>query len=824
MGRTATARLILPFLAAAGLAGPAAAQEGITLNELREQLAKHPFFGRLKYGLGDASGPFVVFLQHTDDAPPELLPRISGLFGPWLAELWTILERDYLWPTGLPRNRKAGPYAVFIAGNDAVYKNIQRYCRKVGTHDDAAMFYPELDMIVTRYDARSDRPPTVEDRFALLSEVVHEVLRSYYQGEGDRAPEAWYVEGLATYRASHTGDDPSILAEPPPPADALAVLGPLAADDERWRAAVLPLAELTKIEDGRQRLAIFRTHAMEVGASMPGTDEVESAFQAQAAMWMHFLDRGEGGRYRSGVRRYLERVLTHTGGPDALGESLGLDDLGVLDEPFRAWVRLLAGGGEVPPLSPDAVAVTTPALLVEPEAARTYLALALQRARAGRLADAIARIEAGLAANGDDPLAARMQRELERVRTLQATRDSFLASLVGSKTRLRADLPQGKLSATVDGLEDGVLQLGRNKLDLETLSVEAIPAVDLADTMDFRVAEHGPAWVGPYGQLLGGESRWDRDLEESDAATALRTDAEDYEELLHAGLAGAALEQLASTPLPETVADARAINGAVADLLERYGDVSFVREKHDPLRGLARRAWSEIYDVEGLAELLQADVELGESGYPKIVYEFDDGSQAEDFEPVENYLEARRAELPVLGKEAANPSLVVRNGALEGIGALCYRHKLTFETPMTVRWSVKYGSGKDKTANFWIGVCDDRQENYVAARDIFDLQAVDLPSRLTELVLAEGTRTLTSAKPYKVELRHDGAVAHLVVDGKPRGEIRCGSRRSGGFFLWLHSDVKIELQRLEIEARVSPSFLEVGRVEWVEERLEEMGL
>ena len=90
------------------------------------------------------------------DAPPELMPRVSALFAPWLAELWTILERDYLWPTGLPRNRRAGPYAVFVAGSEAVYQNIQRYCRKVGTHNDAAMFYPELDMIV---EERVDRGP-----------------------------------------------------------------------------------------------------------------------------------------------------------------------------------------------------------------------------------------------------------------------------------------------------------------------------------------------------------------------------------------------------------------------------------------------------------------------------------------------------------------------------------------------------------------------------------------------------------------------------------------------------------------------------------------
>ena len=67
-------------------------------------------------------------------------------------------------------------------------------------------------------------------------------------------------------------------------------------------------------------------------------------------------------------------------------------------------------------------------------------------------------------------------------------------------------------------------------------------------------------------------------------------------------------------------------------------------------------------------------------------------------------------------------------------------------------------------------------------------------------------------------------MARLSVDGKPRGEIRCGSRRSGGLFLWVHSDVKLQLQRLEIEARVSPSFLEAGRVAWVDAKLQEMGL
>lgn len=824
-------RLPVLFLALAWTlpapARAAQAEDDQNLNTLRQELAKHPFFMRLTYNVGADAGGFLLLVQTPKGVPPEFVQEVSDEYAPWLQELWEILEREYLWPVGLPRSRGSGPIPVWIADSQASFKNIARYGKAIGRHGDKALYYPQLRLVVAYKEASARKPVPAEDRAALLEELTHEVLRNYHQAEGERPGDAWYTHGLASYLAAGAGADPKDLGNPPLDRAALDTFKGFLNDPEKREVYAMPLADLCRGINEKAILSIFRTRAMEFDVSLPTPETVDEAMYSQAVLWVDFLHRGADGKYRRALTDYLGPVLTGLGGPVPLAEALDVDDLATVDAEFLAYVEGLAAGGKVPEPKEQVGGVVTPRLLVEPETLDAWMATGLIRARRGDVDGAIAHFQMALTELSGDT--ERVQRELERLETLRATRDSFLSSLVGAKTRLRAELPQGKLSSVVEKVEDGQVFLGKNSLKVETLAVNAIPIGDLADTMGNKVSEHGPAWVAPYCQLLAGEERWDRDLaEDGEAEAALHADAAaEWDTWMHFGEASDALHALARAPLPSTVDQATSLSEGISALMAEYGDVPAVEEKRGLLRGLASRSWSVVYDVQGLQDLVAGKVTSAGRDKVKITYLFDDEAEGEDFEKVEGgYLAERHDELPAVKRTPGASRFEVKKGALEGQGQTCFRHKLGFETPITIRYDLLYGRAKpDEQANFRLGLCDDGKENYIGALNVFDMEAIDLPTRMVELKMSEGDKKLNAVKAYRVEVHHDGtAKATMEVNGKPQNEVQVGARKSGQIFLWIHSDVPISLEKLEIEGRVSKAVMEAGRFEWVEAKLAGMNL
>ena len=155
------------------------------------------------------------------------------------------------------------------------------------------------------------------------------------------------------------------------------------------------------------------------------------------------------------------------------------------------------------------------------------------------------------------------------------------------------------------------------------------------------------------------------------------------------------------------------------------------------------------------------------------------------------------------------------------------RHPLPLSAPMSVKYELIYGrprGNEGSSGNFAVGICDDGSGSQVIAFDLFDMEANDLGTQMTNTAYEEGPRSIESAKTYELLLAHDGKKATLSVGGKKKREIETGARTSGQTFLWIHSQITLAVPRIVIEGTLSDEQREAAREAWVAGKLADMGL
>jgi hypothetical protein len=421
----------------------------------------------------------------------------------------------------------------------------------------------------------------------------------------------------------------------------------------------------------------------------------------------------------------------------------------------------------------------------------------------------------------------------EQARLMQAQdmRRKFVASLLGSSRKLRLTRGEESVSVVLVGFSDDVLYFKPGRTDLEQLPISQLVPGDVVRSMGNRAEEHGPGWVATYLALLDQDERWDRKFDrEADGAAAL-------EQALEEGLVGriqaahlhAHLHTLASTPAPTAPFEAEALLVLCREATEmdRSGSLAAtVWETARPgLAQLAGSCWSLLFDRAGAEGLVSVPIRPLEDGRIRLTYDFNEPSEIDDFVPAGDYLLDRSQELFTLEGQAS--TLAVAGGEWRGRGHAVFRHPLVLQPPLRVRYELVYGRprpGKGLESTVMVGICDDGAGNYVGAWDLFDLEAIDLPSRRIELDYEEGERPLKPAKPYAIELRHDGKHAELWVDGEPKKKVAADARTSGALILLVHSEVTVAIRRLEIEGTLDLEAIGAARELWVAGQVRGMGL
>jgi hypothetical protein len=794
---------------------------------VEETLRFHNFFSRRKFDLDPTPEPFLLFVQKPDEANAAFFSASKRVFAPWLVKLGAVFKQEYVEPLGLSKREGTFPYTIAVLSSQPHYQNAKKFRRRGGWFEDRALTMGNPRVIVT-YREQGSRATDADQRAPGLHEVVVELLNSHYQGPAEVAPEPWFIQGFAAFMANHDGS-PANLDNPKVPQALVDKLLEWSKQEELWAGRILHIDDLLYGETDKTMERVVRSIAMNADVEAPEQPGV--AFVEQAGLYMHFLYSAFGGKYRDGMKGYMLKLLNEEGGGARdLAQALGVKALKQLDDDYDKYLQLVIGAQDdeatqkgLAAFSAEARDAVTPELIPIPIERDDWLAIALGRAADGDYEGAISVLERAQLGAEDK---ARLTVEVERLKTLIATRDVFLAAIIGTKTRVK--LPhEGKLPVTITAVEADALTLGKNKAALETWSKRNIMPTDLATAMTRKIADYGPEWVLAYAHLLNANDRYDRYLDATDGATtSLVSDAAGYTTLLRSGEASQALTDLATWPRVGNEPEVQAITAAIKTVLDDYGDLSVVQRKLGDLKQLARRSWGEIYDQVGIEALASVPAEALGAGRIRLTYEFTDAKELDDFERVTGYLAQRRVDSVKVKKSEEKSGFVLKNGNFQGDGQVCYRSRLSFDAPMTVRYQLLYGRprpGKGTFATFRMGICDDGDENYIGAIDVFHLEAIDIPGSHVQLAYEEGENHPEPAKTYNIELSHDGSKAVLTVNRQIVKEVDVGPRQAGAVFFWVHADILVALKRIEIEGRISPTMLEEARPGWVADKIAVIG-
>jgi hypothetical protein len=812
------ALLLLPLLAAS------TSQEPIT-----GKLSTHALFSRLALAPVGDCGPNLRLLVEAPRRPSEThVPRVEAMFAPWLAQLDQVFIASYITPAGLERRTDVPELGVVILSNISTLTNAKRYEEHPDYRSESCLYIEDPGVVVGLWNERMARVPVDVVRRPVIERVVEGLLASYYRGAGRLPKERWVVEGLAGYYAGNGAEaEPEDLVHP------TASAGPL----ERtlaWLASpkteslLLPLELIASSHEDNVREQVGRSRARLAGSDLT-RPQVHQLFRDQATLWVHFMERGDGGRFLVAWHQYVAKVLHDSGSPEELALTLGLS-LEELDHAFRLHLEVLAGGeeptGSGGPVVVDEGPILHEGLALPAEDTESVLADALGRASRGKLELALAFTEAGLRSLRGDGRGA-VAAERDRLRTVREARDTYLAALPGSKLRLRWTTTTGeRASARVTALADGVLTLDENKYKVASVRVDELSAMDLANSMGSKAPKYGPAWVRPYLLMLAGEKRWDKKLDKNDPDGAALAAAADLPRLAREGWVRATLADLARAPLPSKPAEVRATLAQIRDLTGRGGTSPALQAGREGLRGLASQVLGLEWDTQGLERRLKGKVSREGGGRVRITYEFDDPAELQDFAPVPDYLTDRAALLPAMGN-LKNSGWQIKGGNLEGIGQATLRHLASLAPPISVTYELVYGrtqAGTGQHATVLVGMCDNGRGGYVGAWDLFDLDAIDPETGYVRTAYHKGERKVVPAHTYHLQLNHGGRKASLSLEGKQVIEVPTGRRDSGATLLWLHADVTVAVRRLEISGTLVKGEDDPARQSWLATKLAELGL
>ena len=828
---------------------------------LRHRLGRSSYFSKVTL-LEDRSVPgFVLLVQRPPKDVPDYAAKLAARHGPWLAKIDELFDAGYAKPLGLERPPTHALWSVGMLASRGDYHNYWRIHPNPCTNEGWACYDTKLGLVVGYEDPFQAGGSPADVRYALLHAAVREMIFAYSTARDGRPWAMWLEEGLASYLAYHEGLAPTCLSERRIRPSMLEVVVRYAQDPVLRDQVLHPIEVLASFREPEQLDRLVTQRAEEAGVARPNENDVVLGFYGQSALWIHFLHHARDGALREKFLQYLKWALSANGGDDALRVALGEPDLAALDREFFRWVfeehrrafpqkpadasvidtlflarpaaaedeedeeeetEAAAAGAPTPPFSPSVLAIA-------PQEAEARHGLALLQARAGRIEDAIATLEALVGAQPAPVDADRAAREIERLRQLALLRDGFLESLVRSGTKWSVEHGGKKILASVKGVEGGFVALAENRAGVERIPLAAIDPVEIAREAGER-AEQGRSepWARSYAYVLGGDSRWEKVLKlDSDAAKSLRDDARSWiPRAMRAGRAAERLQRLADAGLPADAAAGRAATDAIRALITESSDLPVVQTRSGDLRRLATAAIDATLAETHPASFLHGTWrDLGD-GRTSIAWEFESEAEAGDFVKTSGYMaEWRRILLSDVGTEAES-SWTVREGSFQGVGAACYRLPIAFSAPIAIRYQLRIldASEKEKDqANFTVGFCDDRKDDQVLVINFGDLYVRNGPKQSKKSKSASEPFSYFLETDYAFDVQHDGQKIAVTLDGAPRSETAALGRTSGGVFLWFHTTMPVSIARFEIEGKIDPASIVDLRRARVEEMVVGLG-
>lgn len=413
----------------------------------------------------------------------------------------------------------------------------------------------------------------------------------------------------------------------------------------------------------------------------------------------------------------------------------------------------------------------------------------------------------------ESPLHERFVREAARIRAYREERRSFLRHLQDTGRKLNLRKTEWKLLAPIEEVRENDVVLGKNRANIDVLTLDDVDAVAFSDAMyssDFETSA-----ISAYPSVLAGEVRRKRLSGDTDVARSLLADLNSgFEGHAERAQAARRLVFLSRVELPVGAGDVGSTLEAIGQLVKDYGKLDLVRERRGLLRRLAAETLKARFEREGLMAVLKGEtVPLG-NGVVRISYGFNNPEELLDFTQV-GYLD-EHAFLPK--KEFA-----IQDSKLRGSGFLSMRHILDFHGALTVRTTWRYRTTAGWKYLFWLGLNDNDRGSFVAAKLDGGLIVVNREKGEVEDVAGDFTWNFDEA--HTLEVYYDGRDRALAsMDGKAMKKIGVGSRKSGGVFLMSCSKMELEIEEFVIEGSLDDATLTKLRDSWTAARLVGLGL
>jgi hypothetical protein len=805
----------------------------------------------------------VLVLQPPEKEEPGYEKRMTDFYVPYIERMEANFIELVAKPAGLARREDQPVTAVALLSSRGDFEKVLSLVRDPGDDPSHTAYDYQLQLALGCEDLDDANAPAVAKRASVLYQVGKELQQAYLGVKGNRPGSIWLYHGLAFLLATHDASGPASLAKRVLRPEQLDELVALLRNASARDLLLLPVDELAGLRSWQDYSTNVEARARRLNVETPGSDALANAFFAQCDLWAHFLVDGAAGAYRKPYVEFIKSAFNGKGDADDLRRAFVAFDPRSFSRDFLRWgceqyERLhpgetvdrapiesvfpaaaaaapRTGTHATQPAQPGALALAptsfSPALLApDPDDAEAQSALALSQVSAGDIEGGLQLLRALAEHGGEAPWPERIGRDLARVEELRKLRDGFLAYLKQSGAVLLLKFKNHDLPAVVESVEGGRVRLRSNELGVPSVALTEIdPLLVARSATKPEMQGDAQPWARAFACILGGDPRWDRLLKDgapgAPGASELRADATEYRERMRTAVVARELFELSKLPLPRETKEVDACLERTRALIAAGTGSGLLVRRLDALRQLALAALAVRVGDSGVGALLRGKWTALPDERGKVVYEFDDPAEEQDWVKLPGFRKPERDSMGNIGIDEAKSQFTVAKGAWQGVGSVAYRLVAGFSGPVTLRYSFRYQKIATKYTSpyfAWL-ICDDEQDSayrsppsgeiYIEDQAHFDSRGVQLPDR----------PVFDWNKDWNVEFAYDGKDVVSKLSGKQRATIAAGKLNSGSVTLLVHSQLPIVFQRIEIEGRVDPAALERLRSAWAAQELKKLG-
>ncbi|MEW6742185.1 MAG: hypothetical protein AB1486_05460 [Planctomycetota bacterium] len=818
-------------------------------HERQKRFRFHRYFSRARLTEDLSHTGIAFYVQVPQNAPAGYVTDILGTYGSCVEEFVADLFAAIDATLGLERTEDPPVQAMVVLASYGEYADYYRVGAPAGPDTYGANYDPPLGLVVAYEDPLRRVTPTRKKTAARYA-MTHAVLDSLLRSDAVNMPHFWLREGLARYYGMW---DEQVGEEIRPfgtNSDDLREFATVLKEAASREAYFFPIKDLLLIGSQSEAAGRARQRAPEyAGKTESFGHRASEFFQIEACLFTCFLFNAEDSAYRTAVVQTLGDLWGVKRDPE-LKRVAELDPgklqrgfVGFLDREVRKRCPALAfaestrtallpdprnESGEVTSGGAAEEAFDPAAIEAGDIGEDVAIGKALQAARGGFFQEALKTIDDCLGTHGakKDSL---LTRERARLQLLAAARHSIVDQLIAIGKAIRLEHKGQTYSGTLQAATDTELSLSTKRDGVITLPLAALNPENLLWCVRNRKLEVAEPWLDAYLEFVAGDESWHRLARGGGIeAERLKQDAPELERCLRAAAVRETLSVLASTPIPEDVAEAQSLVATIEGLFAGNAGDPRLKDNEAALRQFAALGYAKLFDRETLREALTFNAKLEDlpDGRLRWTYSFDEASQLDGFVAAD-YLARDRRDYPELTLFKDKPQFEIAEKSLAISGALCRRLDLVVQAPLEISFDIVYSAKGYEDAErfpvgaFLLGFCHDGYGSHIYCAGVGSLTTIHKKSALREYT--RGLEKYIGDTAYHVEVVHDGKEVRTIVDGEPCNKLPCGPLQSGDIFLWIQYDATVLLDNLTITGSPAPSYVQRCCNKWVEARVAALG-